>query len=126
MFNEKTNAIAVKINNTYKPDMTDFQLYDTCRTAWDIDKEKRSILKYVVAGCNRDIIDVFKVSARVDAGTTLNTINTEDKIVSAETRSEFVGKFAEDEIRDKYKGTQLTDYAEKSYGNFVYMNVNKN
>ena len=46
MFNEKTNAIAVKINNTYKPDMTDFQLYDTCRTAWDIDKEKRSILKY--------------------------------------------------------------------------------
>ena len=108
MFNEKTNAIAVKINNTYKPDMTDFQLYDTCRTAWDIDKEKRSILKYV------------------DAGTTLNTINTEDKIVSAETRSEFVGKFAEDEIRDKYKGTQLTDYAEKSYGNFVYMNVNKN
>ena len=32
----------------------------------------------------------------------------------------------EDEIRDKYKGTQLTDYAEKSYGNFVYMNVNKN
>lgn len=48
MFNEKTNAIAVKINNTYKPDMTDFQLYDTCRTAWDIDKEKEVFLNMLL------------------------------------------------------------------------------
>ncbi|MDO4300852.1 MAG: hypothetical protein Q4D26_05615 [Clostridia bacterium] len=125
MFDKSTNAIAVKINHTYRADMTDSELYDTARTAWEIDKEKRSILKYALAVYNGEIIDVFEVAAWLDAGTTLNTVNTEDKIVNAEKRSEFVGKFAEDEIRNKYKGKALTEFINTTYGEFVYMNVSK-
>lgn len=124
MFNETTNAIAVKINNTYKEGMPDNALYDVTRTAWKIDKEKRSIIKYVVAVNNGIIKDVFKVAAWVNAGTTINNVISKDEIETPEARSEFVGNFADDEIRANYKGQPLTKYAEESYREFVYMTVN--
>lgn len=123
MFNENTNAIAVKINNTYYENMSDSDLYDITRTAWKIDKEKRSMLKYVLAVYKGTIIDVFKVSAWVDAGTTINNVISESEIDNPNERSEFVGKLANDEIRAKYKDKPLKDYAETTQKEFVYMTV---
>lgn len=118
-FVENSNAIAVKINLSYKEGMGTFQIYECARSAWRIDKNKVDQIKYVVVVFKGEIKEVFKVAGWFDAGSTLSSVER----LSIENKVEFVGCLAEDKIREKYNGRRLEDFIGDKFETFRYMTV---
>lgn len=101
-FNE--NVVLLKLNKTYTPNMTAFELYEAARGYWRMDKEKRNQVKYAMPVYDGVILEVYSIVQWYDAKTTFRSVSMDDV---REGRSEFIGQIAPDDIRAKYIGKSV-------------------
>lgn len=97
-------AIAVKINRTYREGMSAGELYDCTRGIWKVNKKKVKDTQIAFALYHGIVKEVYEIEDWLDE------LTTEYKFRKPEPtgkRSEFVGKVAQDKIREKYIGKFL-------------------
>ncbi len=94
-------VIMFKITNTYKNGMKPHEVYDITRGVWKIDLNKAKKYKYALAIYDSVVIEVYEMIEWFEKGSTFNCKAEELKKYEGK-RYEFVGKIADDKIRNKY------------------------
>lgn len=110
-------GILIRINQLFRYDMTEIELYDATRGIWVIGPNREKV-KYAFAVYDTIIQEVYKVIAWFPAGTTFNTRGTLD--YKKDERWEFVGQKAEAPIRSKYIGKSVEHYFPNYARNPIY------
>ena len=106
------NVIAIKINQAYRENMTELELYEVTRGYWKVDVKRADYVFSVYKGM---IKEVYKVKEWLPAGTI-----PRPTLPDAETpadRYEFVGEIAEENIRDKYIEKSIANLYRKGEAN---------
>ena len=100
------NIIIIKINRSYKPDMSDLQLYDVTRGCWKISIPYASRADYALAvsyGLVKEVYQIFQwYQASEEIRETIKYDPEKEK-----GRIVFKGKVASDEIRNRYLGKNV-------------------
>ena len=97
-------AIAVKVNQTYREGMSAGELYDCTRGIWKVSKirvEKTEIAFAVYHGIVKEVYEIENWFDELTTEYEFRKPNPTGK------RYEFVGKVAEEKIREKYIGKFL-------------------
>jgi len=89
-------CIIININRLFTRSMTANQLYDSTRASWIVGT-KRDRAKYAIASYRGLVREVYEIEKWQPNG----------------DRWEFIGKVAEDKIRDKYLNQSLENYIKK-------------
>ena len=99
-------CIAININQSYKPDMTERQLYECVRGRWPLgsDREKAD---YALAVYHEVILESYKIAGWFEAGSVFSEMN-----LGEGDRFEFVGNI-DSKTSKKYKGKSLPGLFEK-------------
>lgn len=114
-------AVLIRINNFFRYDLTDIELYDTTRGVWRIGN-KREKVKYAFAVYDGIVHEVYRVMAWFPAGSTLNTRGNHEN--EKERRWEFVGRIAEETVREKYLRKSVEHYFKSGAQNPIrYVNT---
>lgn len=122
-------AILIRINKLFKYSMTETELYDFTRGHWKLNPEKAKSAQYAFSIYEGVIQEVYKIHSWFKAGTTFGTQRENKKFERItkkrlSDRYEFVGNFAEDEIRKKYKYKSVAHYFKKGSANpIMYLNI---
>ena len=99
------NIIAIKVNQSYKENMTEIELYDITRGFWKVDIKKAQQADYAISVYKGTIIEVYKIEKWLPAGLIKRTTLPEAEVPKG--RYGFDGEIAEKEIRDKYIGKSI-------------------
>lgn len=94
------NIIAIKVNHSYKENMTEDELYDITRGYWKIDIKKAKHADYAISVYEGIIKEVYKIEKWLPAELIRRTTLPDAEVRKG--RYGFDGKVAEKEIRDKY------------------------
>ena len=94
------NVIAIKINQAYRENMTELELYEITRGYWKIDAKRAEKADYVFSVYKGIIKEVYKIKEWLPAGTIPRSTLPDAKVPT--DRYEFVGEVAEEAIRNKY------------------------
>lgn len=96
----KEPSILININQSYYYGISEVELYDATRSAWVVGKDKENA-EYAFAVYDGLIKEVYQIVAWFPNNSTFN-VRKSEKTDLNEDRWEFVGKLANDEIRNKY------------------------
>jgi hypothetical protein len=101
-------SLLISIRKSYKYKMTSLELYDATRSSWRVGVDNRNveIVKYAFAVYDRVIQEVYEIKKWLDAGSTM----TSRENIKTKRLREFVGKVAEEKIRNKYRFRVIEDY----------------
>ena len=119
-------VILFKLRKSYDKDMEAWQLYAATRGQWDINITKAKDYKYALA-CNGGlVVEVYQIESWHNSNDSMNERELEfrkhKKLYAGEGKIEFVGKLAPEEIRKRYKNTNVLEYWGKSTRNsFKYV-----
>jgi hypothetical protein len=99
----KEKCVAININKTYRPGMTDRELYESVRGFWPVglDREKADFALAVFQGV---ILEVYRIAKWFESGTIFSERKSEN-----DKKYEFVGNVDAD-LSWKYKGKSLPDH----------------
>ena len=109
------NVIAIKINQAYRENMTELELYEITRGYWKIDAKRAEKADYVFSVYKGIIKEVYKIKEWLPAGTIQRST-----LPDAETpadRYEFVGEVAKEAIRNKYIEKSIANLYRKGEAN---------
>ena len=100
------NVIVFRLTDTYYENMSAIELYDATRQFWNVVLDSVEDLEYALAVHDNVVLEVYKIEKWYPAFTTLTTrpgceLLQPDK---NPTQYEFIGRVAEDKIRNKYLG----------------------
>lgn len=109
------NVIAIKINQVYRENMTELELYEATRGYWKINVKRAEMADYVFSVYKGIIKEVYKIKEWLPAGT-IPRLTLPDAKVPAD-RFEFVGEVAEGEIRNKYIDKSIANLYQKGEAN---------
>lgn len=99
------------LNKLYRFDMTEQELFEATRGVWHNPPRNDESLKYAYAVYNNIVKEVYEIHGWIKAGTQEYFTR---KIGRDSARWEFIGRKAEQSIRDKYVG-KIINY-DRSYG----------
>jgi hypothetical protein len=100
-------SILIRINNAFRYNMTDEEIYDATRGIWVIGKRRESarLAMAVFAGIIRE---VYEIESWHPAGSTFyKTRDQEELAKKSDKRWEFTGKVASASFRDRYLGRSV-------------------
>jgi hypothetical protein len=97
-------SIIININRLYKRFMTPQQLYEATRSAWKVASFRRNQTKYAVASFRGLVREVYEIESW---NSNIDRID----------RWEFIGKIADENIREKYINQSLDNYIKKGSQN---------
>lgn len=119
----KIPAVLISIKDTFRYGMTPMELYDATRSSWIIGKEKRDTknVKFAFAVFEYVIKEVYEIYGWFCAGSTMNT----RKIEYNKSKFEFVGKIADDRIRNQYVNRPLEEDIKFPQQGIRIINFNK-
>ena len=109
------NVIDIKVNQAYRENMTELELYEATRGYWKIDVKRAEKAEYVFSVYKGIIKEVYKIKEWLPAGTIPRST-----LPDAETpadRYEFVGEVAEETIRNKYIEKSIANLYRKGEAN---------
>jgi hypothetical protein len=109
-------VIIVKVNKTYKPGMSSGELYDCTRGIWKVQLKNAKKTRYALAVYFGKVLEVFEIEGWYKELTTDYEYRKPDPTGE---RFEFVGKVADEKIREKYIGK----YLPTGYNTIQYFNV---
>ena len=112
-------VILIRINQLYSEGMGRQALYDATRGIWRVG-ERRYKADFAFAVYQGMVKEVYRIENWVPAGTTLDRPDLDEFDLS--TRWEFVGKIAEESIRQKYLGKSVRSYLGRSQNPILYVN----
>jgi hypothetical protein len=108
------NIIVIKINRSYRENMSAEELYDVTRGFWKRKIESVEPAEYALAVAHQVVKEVYKIHSWVKA---------EDEPIHRKTipynekkdkgRIIFEGKVADEKIREKYIGKSVADFFQK-------------
>ncbi len=101
-------VILVRIDRLYRPDMTPTEIYDTTRRSWLVG-DRRESARYALALYTGRVLEAYQIDGWLKA--------------VEPGRWEFLGRVADDRIRDRYVGRSVKSYL--VHGNqhpIVYVN----
>ena len=96
----KEPAILIRVNQLYRYEMDDLELYEVTRGVWVIGdrREKAQLALAVFEGVVREVYEIVQWFP----GGTTQYFTREPENVNAPDRWEFIGRIAAPELRDKY------------------------
>jgi hypothetical protein len=105
-------VVAICINQQLKYCLNAADLYDCTRGSWRLNRKRAQKAKYAFAVYNSVIKEVYEIERWVPITTTrsdfwVERLRSQGQIISPlehEGRSDFIGKVASDNVRDKYLG----------------------
>ena len=100
-------TVLLRVNELYREGMSEAELYEVTRGYWVMKPEKAMQAQYVMPVFRGKILDVFVPDKWLPAGSTPRTIAKEDE--DTEGRLEFTGKYAPDDVRNKYKDQSVKE-----------------
>lgn len=109
------NVIAIKINQAYRENMTELELYEATRGCWKIDVKRAEKVDYVFSVYKGIIKEVYKIKEWLPAGTIPRSTLPDAKVPT--DRYEFVGEVAEEAIRNKYIEKSIANLYRKGEAN---------
>jgi len=112
------NLLLIKINKRYRNNMSSLELYEATRGYWRVNVENAKKIDYVLSVYDGMVLEVYEVATWLPALSTFSnrkTSNPED----LKERYEFVGKIADDKIRNKYINKSVSDYFSQGEANPV-------
>ena len=109
------NVIAIKINQAYRENMTELELYEATRGYWKIDVKRAKKAEYVFGVYKGIIKEVYKIKEWLPAGTIPRSTLPDAKVPT--DRYEFVGEVAEEAIRNKYIEKSIANLYRKGEAN---------
>ena len=118
------NVIAIKINQAYRENMTELELYEATRGYWKIDVKRAKKAEYVFGVYKGIIKEVYKIKEWLPAGTIPRSTLPDAKVPT--DRYEFVGEVAEEAIRNKYIEKSIANLYRKGEANpikYFYMKL---
>lgn len=92
-------AVLIKLQKTFRYDMTPIELYDFTRGIWVIAPKKQEKIKYAFAIFDNVIQEVYTVLGWFKAR---ETFSVREGSWKPKNRYEFIGNIANDRIRNKY------------------------
>ena len=101
------NIAIIKINKSYREGMTPVELYDRTRGCWKRKLESVEKAEYVLSVVFGEVKEVYKVNC----WTTAEKLNRETRPYNPETDTDrigFIGEVAEEPIRGKYIGNNVS------------------
>lgn len=113
-------AILIRISRAYRYGMSPIELYDATRATWVVGNRRRKA-EYALAVFEGIVREVYRIAQWLPSGSTLKN----DRIHGdpAVGRWEFVGKAADDKVRNKYLNHLVAHYfAEHSRNPVQYVN----
>ena len=117
-------VLLIRVPRTFRPGMSDVELYQATRGVWRIGK-RRDHIKYVFAVYQGVVQEVYEILRWQPAHTTPYRTRQLDAKATRD-RWEFVGRCADDKVRSKYVGKSVADYFAKGAQNpITYVNVPK-
>ena len=115
-------VILININKTYKYGISDIELYDATRSAWVVN-DNRERAKYALSIYQGIVKEVYEIKGWYLNNSTFNTRKNEE--LDLETnRYEFVGRIAPENIRQKYKMKDVSEYV-GTQNPVRYVNINE-
>ena len=105
------NVIAIKINRSYRKNMSALALYEATRGCWKINKQRAEQAEYVFSVYHGIVKEVYRIEKWLPAGSVPRVT-----LPDAETpvdRYEFLGSIAEDAIREKYIEKSIANLCRK-------------
>jgi hypothetical protein len=114
-------AILIRINKSFRENMSHDYLYESTRGIWKIG-DRCENAEYAFAILNGVVLEVYKINSWHPGGTTHYKIHTKLNNVKTE-RKEFLGIIAEQSIRKKYVGEDVSHYFKRGASNPIkYVN----
>lgn len=95
------NVVVIKINKTYRKDMTPLELYECTRGVWKRKIKSVRPARYALAVYKGQVVEVYKIFEWMKAG----TVPMQTRDISEEhckNRIEFTGEIAPAAVRIKY------------------------
>ena len=96
------NVMIIKINRQYRNNMSSFELYEATRGYWRVNYEKAKDVKYVLSVYDGMVLEVYKVCKWLPAQSTFMDRKVYLPPEKLKERYEFIGKIAEDDVRNRY------------------------
>ena len=96
------NILLIKINKRYRNDMSPQELYDATRGYWKLNVENAKNVDYALAVYDGMVLEVYEVAEWLPALSTFMDRPMPFKIDNMDKRYEFVGKIANDDIKQRY------------------------
>lgn len=116
-FDEITdNIMLIRINKRYRNNMSPLELYEATRGYWRVSRENAEKVDYALSIYDGIVIEVYEIATWLPALSTFSnrkTSNTEE----LKERFEFVGKIADDKIRNQYLNKSVSYYFSKGEAN---------
>ena len=110
----KEKVALIRISKFYRDDMSELELYECTRGYWKRTIENISDVKIALAIFEGVVKEVYEVESWHKSGfLPMQTIPTQ----YLDDRVEFVGKIAEENLRNKYKGKSATQLYQKGEAN---------
>ena len=97
------NLVIIKINKTYRENMSSRALYEYTRGFWKRKIESVAVADYALAVAGGEVKEVYKIDKWVKASEADNVLRQYDPKRYAD-RIAFCGRVASDDIRMKYVG----------------------
>ncbi len=99
-------VVAININKTYRAGISAGELYDCTRGIWRLDRDRAERARFGFAIYQGVVKEVYEIDKWHREGST-EYKNRETPSSSTKNRFEFVGKVAQDNIREKYIEKQM-------------------
>lgn len=115
-------ALLIRISRSWHDGLSEQELYEVTRGVWKAGERREHIeLAFAVGG--GVIREVYRVRSWHPAGTTEYLTRTREEI-DIDGRWEFVGELAEEPIRQRYMGEDVSGYFTQGSSNPIqYLNV---
>lgn len=115
-------VILIRINQQFRPDMSEEKLYDVTRGIWKLSPDRAAQAKYACAVFEGVVREVYEIKRWLPAEQLEFPTRTED--LKIQGRWGFEGRVAPNEVRSKYRGGSVAkDYFAKGSQNPIrYIN----
>lgn len=102
------SVMLIRINRLYRHGMSDLELYEATRGVWKVGN-RRTEAKFAFAVFEGVVREVYEIDSWQPAGS-IPYQSRAEKDVKLPGRWEFLGKVAQQNIRDKYVGRSVKEY----------------
>lgn len=103
-------VILLNIARTFREDFSAQGLYDATRSAWPVSVKMLNRPHYALAVFRGVVQEVYEIAGWHPGGSTMRSTDPDGKHPSDPDRWEFVGKVAEESIRQEYRDKRVDQY----------------
>jgi hypothetical protein len=114
-------VLLININQSFNYGMTEIDLYDITRGIWSLDPTRAQGARYAFAVYRGVVREVYLIAHWLPAGSTQYFHRSHESLLSP-TRYEFVGRIADETMRNKYRAKSVRNLWAHAQNPINYIN----